>query len=119
MLISKCKSFLAGKLSGKSPAGGFSSEVFANDAVKFIEGAKTEENFFLYVAFMAPHDPRNPPEKYREMYYQNRPPLPKNFLPQHPFKIGPAVVFRGVMKVWRHGHGPRRLLATRFVSIMV
>ena len=80
-----------GKLSGKSPAGGFSSEVFANDAVKFIEGAKTEENFFLYVAFMAPHDPRNPPEKYREMYYQNRPPLPKNFLPQHPFKIGPVV----------------------------
>ena len=82
----------AGKLSGKRPAGGFSSEVFANDAVKFIEGAKVEENFFLYVAFMAPHDPRNPPEKYREMYYQNRPPLPKNFLPQHPFNIGPASV---------------------------
>ena len=84
--------FADGKLSGKRQAGGFSSEVFANDAVKFIEGAKAEENFFLYVAFMAPHDPRNPPEKYREMYYQNRPPLPKNFLPQHPFKIGPAGV---------------------------
>ena len=87
----KVQNFAGGKLSGKSPAGGFSSEVFANDAIKFIEGAKTEENFFLYVAFMAPHDPRNPPEKYREMYYQNRPPLPKNFLPQHPFKIGPVV----------------------------
>lgn len=88
----KVQDFADGKLSGKRPAGGFSSEVFANDAVKFIEGAKAEENFFLYVAFMAPHDPRNPPEKYREIYYQNRPPLPKNFLPQHPFKIGPAGV---------------------------
>ena len=41
---------------------------------------------------MAPHDPRNPPEKYREIYYKKRPPLPENFLPQHPFKIGPAGV---------------------------
>lgn len=81
-----------GKLSDKRPAGGFSSEVFARDAVKFIQGVKQEENFFLYVAFMAPHDPRNPPEEFREMYYKNRPPLPKNFLPQHPFKIGPASV---------------------------
>lgn len=81
-----------GKLSEKRKARGFSSEAFADDAVKFIEGAGPEENFFLYVAFMAPHDPRNPPEKYREMYYENRPPLPENFLPQHPFKIGPAGV---------------------------
>ncbi|MFT6381578.1 MAG: arylsulfatase A-like enzyme [Akkermansiaceae bacterium] len=80
------------QLSAKRPAGGFSSEVFANDAIKFIEGADEKDPFFLYVAFMAPHDPRNPPEKYREIYDKNRPPLPKNFLPQHPFKIGPAGV---------------------------
>jgi arylsulfatase A-like enzyme len=84
--------YQGGKLSPKRPAGGFSSEVFANDAVKFIETADGKDPFFLYVAFMAPHDPRNPPEKYREIYYKNRPPLPKNFLPQHPFKIGPAGV---------------------------
>jgi len=81
-----------GKLGAKRPAGGFSSEVFANDAIKFIEGADAGDPFFLYVAFMAPHDPRNPPEKYREIYYQKRPPLPKNFLAQHPFVIGPAGV---------------------------
>ena len=46
------------------------------------------EPFFCYVAFTAPHDPRNPPEPYREMYYRNRPPLPQNFLPQHPFDNG-------------------------------
>lgn len=78
-----------GKLSPKRDAGGFSSKVFADEAVKFIQSADGEQPFFLYVAFTAPHDPRNPPEAYRRMYYQNRPPLPKNFLPQHPFQNAP------------------------------
>lgn len=78
-----------GELSPKRAAGGFSSSVFADEAVKFIDNAGTDQPFFLYVAFMAPHDPRNPPEKYRRMYYENRPPLPKNFLPQHPFQNAP------------------------------
>ena len=78
-----------GILSAKRDAGGFSSEVFANDAIDYIENATTDQPFFLYVAFMAPHDPRNPPEKYRQIYYDKRPPLPENFLPQHPFKNAP------------------------------
>ena len=78
-----------GELGPKRAAGGFSSSVFADEAVKFIEGAGTKNPFFLYVAFMAPHDPRNPPEKYREMYYRNRPPLPANYLPLHPFQNAP------------------------------
>jgi arylsulfatase A-like enzyme len=78
-----------GTLSPRRDAGGFSSTVFANDAIRFIEEAGSEKPFFLYVAFMAPHDPRNPPEAYRRMYYNNRPPLPANFLPQHPFQNAP------------------------------
>ncbi len=78
-----------GKLSPKRDAGGFSSTVFADEAVEFIQTAGSEQPFFLYVAFMAPHDPRNPPPKYREMYYKNRPPLPANFLPLHPFQNAP------------------------------
>ena len=75
-----------GKLGDKRKAKEFSSTEFANSAIDYIEKAKTEKPFFLYVAFMAPHDPRNPPEKYRQMYYSKRPPLPKNYLPLHPFK---------------------------------
>ena len=30
---------------------------------------------------MAPHNPRNPPEKYHEIDHKNRPPLQKNFSP--------------------------------------
>ena len=78
-----------GELSRKRKASEFSSTLFADEAVRFIEGAEAKDPFFLYVAFMAPHDPRNPPEKYREMYYEKRPPLPPNYLPQHPFRNAP------------------------------
>jgi arylsulfatase A-like enzyme len=78
-----------GELSRQRPAGGFSSSVFADAAVEFIQAADSARPFFLYVAFTAPHDPRNPPESYRNIYYEKRPPLPKNFLPQHPFMNAP------------------------------
>ena len=42
------------------------------------------------MAFTAPHDPRNPPEPFRQAYYDNPPPLPGNFLLQHPFDNGQA-----------------------------
>ena len=78
-----------GELGRERDAGGFSSTVFADEAIRYIQQAKGNKPFFLYVAFMAPHDPRNPPEKYRKMYYENRPPLPANYLPQHPFQNAP------------------------------
>jgi len=49
---------------------------------------RSQKPFFAYVAFTVPHDPRMPPLAFREMYYRNRPPLPDNFLPQHPFDNG-------------------------------
>ena len=81
-----------GKLSEKRNAGAFSSTVFADAAIDFVKNTKTDRPFFLYVAFTAPHDPRNPPEKFRQIYYDKRPPLPKNYLPQHPFKNGPQAM---------------------------
>jgi len=66
----------------------FSSELFADSAIEFLENYDSDDPFFLYVAFTAPHDPRQPPHRYRGMYYSDRPPLPPNFLPQHPFDNG-------------------------------
>jgi arylsulfatase A-like enzyme len=77
-----------GKILGTNTAKKFSSEQFADEAVSFLQQHKSEQPFFCYVAFTAPHDPRNPPPEYREIYYRNPPPLPKNFLPQHPFDNG-------------------------------
>jgi arylsulfatase A-like enzyme len=80
-----------GKLVNKRIGEKFSSELFTNAAIEFFEDYKEDKPFFAYVAFTAPHDPRNPPVKYRQMYYKNRPPLPKNFKPQHPFDNGHMV----------------------------
>ncbi|MEO0415061.1 MAG: sulfatase-like hydrolase/transferase, partial [Verrucomicrobiota bacterium] len=82
----------AGQLSAKRDAGGFSSTVFADEAIRFLESAEQDQPFFLYVSFLAPHDPRNPPEKYRQRYYDDRPPLPENYLPLHPFKNAPQAI---------------------------
>lgn len=79
----------AGHLTAKRPGTKFSSTQFADSAISFLEEPHDDSPFFLYVAFTAPHDARNPPNEYREQYYQAPPPLPKNFLPTHPFNNAP------------------------------
>lgn len=39
----------------------------------------------MYLAFNAPHDPRQSPKKYIDIYQPGRIPLPLNFLPYYPF----------------------------------
>lgn len=77
-----------GSLTEKKIGDRFSSSHFADAAIEFIDTRKEERPYMLYVAFTAPHDPRNPPPSYRQLYYENRPPLPENFLPNHPFDNG-------------------------------
>lgn len=66
----------------------FSSELFADSAIEFLRGQDGRKPFFAYVAFTAPHDPRQPPEEYRERYYRKKLPLPANFMGQLPFDNG-------------------------------
>jgi len=68
----------------------FDTELFADAAIQFLrdEREKPDKPFFLYVAFTAPHDPRTPPEEFAQKYSAERMPLPKNFLPEHPFDNG-------------------------------
>ncbi len=78
------------KMVGPRTGAGFSTEMFANSAIKFLEKHDTAAGakpFFCYIAFTAPHDPRQPPPGYAADY-ANRPPLPKNFLSQLPFDNG-------------------------------
>ncbi len=79
---------------GNDRVDGFSSELFADAAIEFLQNQPAGEPFYAYVAFTAPHDPRQPPVEYREMYYERRPNLPRNFMPQHPFDLGPAMTVR-------------------------
>jgi arylsulfatase A-like enzyme len=68
--------------------GKHSSELFADATIDFLERHDSSNPFFLYVSFTAPHDPRSMPEEFLEMYDPQKIPLPKNFMPQHPFDNG-------------------------------
>lgn len=77
-----------GKATEKRTGEKFSSELFADAVIEFIDGHDGDKPFFAYVPFTAPHDPRQPPLRWREHYYRERPPLPANYMPQHPFHNG-------------------------------
>ena len=60
----------------------------ATDFLKDHDAQHRDEPFFLYLAFGNPHDPRVATKKYLDQYDRERIPLPKNFLPLHPFDNG-------------------------------
>lgn len=58
------------------------SEVLKDDALSFIEMASKKENpFFMYLAFNAPHDPRQAPASFVDQYPLENISIPPNFLP--------------------------------------
>ena len=62
------------------------SEVLADDGITFIQQAAEEEDpFFMYLAFNAPHDPRQAPKEFVDRYPLERVEMPDNFLPEYPF----------------------------------
>ena len=63
------------------------SEVGADDAIDFISMAKAKQNpFFMYVAFNAPHDPRQSPQEFLDRYPIERMKVPASFLPRYPYQ---------------------------------
>ncbi len=66
----------------------FSSELFSDEAIAFLQQHEDDAPFFMYVPFTAPHDPRMAPERYDGLYNRKDVPLPANFAPRHPFGNG-------------------------------
>ncbi len=63
------------------------TEVVGDDTVGFLgEASKSEKPFFMYIAFNAPHDPRQSPKEYVDRYPLDRIQVPENFLPEYPHK---------------------------------
>jgi len=56
------------------------------------KAAKRSAPFFMYLGFNSPHDPRQAPREYLDLYPQDAIKLPPNFLPEHPFDQGDARV---------------------------
>jgi len=62
------------------------SEVLGDDATDFLQqAASRDEPFFMYLAFNAPHDPRQSPKRFVDMYPQEQIHVPVNFLPKYPY----------------------------------
>ena len=63
------------------------SEVLANNAERFLlEASKSSSPFFMYLAFNAPHDPRQSPKDYVDRYPLDRVEVPSNFIKEYPYK---------------------------------
>ncbi|MEM8736201.1 MAG: sulfatase-like hydrolase/transferase, partial [Planctomycetota bacterium] len=75
------------KFGGYWKGGKHWSEVVADDTIDFINEAKNSDKpFFIYTAFNAPHDPRQSPAEYVDLYPLESIGMPKNFLPLYPHK---------------------------------
>ncbi|MFI3277463.1 MAG: sulfatase-like hydrolase/transferase [Rikenellaceae bacterium] len=68
--------------------GTHSSEVFATATADYITTYSDEKPFLIYLPFHAPHDPRNAPQKYYDMYPPESLQLPANYAEKHPFDTG-------------------------------
>ena len=69
-------------------AGKHSSELIADAGLRYLRDKATDAPHFMYLSFLAPHDPRTMPDEYRAMYDPADIELPANFLQEHPFDFG-------------------------------
>ncbi len=69
-------------------AGVHSTDIIADAGARFLQSSDAAEPFFMYLSFLAPHDPRTMPGHYRQMYDPAEIPTPPNFLGGHPFENG-------------------------------
>lgn len=97
----------------------FSSEVFADAAIRFLAGRQQAgQPYALYVAFTSPHDPRTPPAEVLASYHPDRLRLPASFLPEHPFDNGELRIRDEALLPWpRTPTAIRREIALYYAMI--
>ncbi len=102
---------------GMETTGPHVSEIFADSAIRFLENEQTKP-FFMYLAFPTPHDPRQAPQKYRDLYPPDKIELPPSYRAQHPFDNGHLVLRDELLAPWpRTPEIVRRELADYYAII--
>lgn len=97
---------------------GYSTTQFTDSAIDFVSGYRGEKPFFLYVTYTVPHDPRTPARGYENRYDPATLPLPKNYLPKHPFNNGEMLVRDEKLLGWPRTEGEiRKELADYYAMI--
>lgn len=72
----------------KITAGKHSTELFSDAAINLLDKHDKNNPFFMYVAFMAPHDPRTMPQEFRDMYDPEKIELPPNYRTEYEIDFG-------------------------------
>ncbi|SEJ75670.1 Arylsulfatase A [Dyadobacter sp. SG02] len=63
------------------------SQVVADDAVDYLtDASRKDKPFFMYLAFNAPHDPRQAPKRWVDRYPVNKIIVPESFVAEYPYK---------------------------------
>ena len=65
----------------------FSSKMYTDAALRFLN-KDHDDPFCLYLAYTSPHDPREAPQEFLNLYDTAKISLPSNFMPEHPFNNG-------------------------------
>ncbi|MGA9637893.1 sulfatase-like hydrolase/transferase [Flavobacterium sp.] len=73
---------------GTEKNGPHTSEVISEAASKYFVNYKSKKPFMMYLAFHAPHDPRQAPQSYKDMYPEANMQLTPSYMLQHPFDNG-------------------------------
>jgi len=70
------------------------SELYADQAITYLQNniSESADPFFMYVAFNAPHDPRQSPKEFVDLYPVDKIKTPSSFLSKHPFDQGDSRV---------------------------
>lgn len=116
----KLSDVINGKVGPAKSSKKHACEVFADEAIRFIQEQSTGP-FFAYVPFDGPHDPHIVPDDFPIRYTPDQIPLPPNFLPQHPFNNGEMSIRDEQLLPWpRSEQDVRSFLAEyyRYISFL-
>lgn len=95
-----------------------STDIFADSAINFINEYDKDQPFYLYLATVAPHDPRQTLDEYEELYNTENVSCPENFMPIHPFDNGNLLVRDERLEAFpRRKHAIRRHIGDYYAMI--
>jgi arylsulfatase A-like enzyme len=98
--------------------GKHSSELFCDAAIDFLLHRDDSNPFLMYVAFMAPHDPRSMPDEFKKLYDADKITLPPNFREAHPIDYGIRDCRDEVLSAWpREENETKRHIAEYYAMI--
>jgi arylsulfatase A-like enzyme len=84
----------------KDRTGGYPGKTIADHATEFLRNRDRSKPFLVVLAFANPHDERVVNDQTRSIYSAAPPPLPRNFMPLHPFDNGELLVRDEKLAPW-------------------